>query len=54
MLARATKNANDVGKTNNAVRSALLIGHCIPEALEDHSIHEVGAQDVLPEALLLQ
>jgi hypothetical protein len=34
--------------------SSLLIGHCILDALQHHSIHEIGAQNVLSEALLLE
>jgi hypothetical protein len=34
--------------------SGRLVRHCILDALDHHNIHEVGAQDVLAEALLLE
>jgi len=34
--------------------SSLLIGDCILDALQHHSIHEIGAQNVLPESVLLE
>ena len=48
------RECNDSAEHATRTRSTLLVGHCILDALDHHEIHEIGAQDVLPEALLLK
>lgn len=45
------KNAKDAARHRTC---SVLVGDCILDALHHHNIHEVGAQDVLPESFLLE